>query len=121
MSTITEQFEAAQVAVKNLSEKPGNFDLLALYANFKQATDGDAGQGAHEATEQSEDHALADELADLRQNVKRDLLFENLLVINQDIKAINLQGTHVGSRSVTAHEFGHGHPNLARDKFGFFR
>ena len=42
MSTITEQFEAAQVAVKNLSEKPGNFDLLALYANFKQATDGDA-------------------------------------------------------------------------------
>ena len=26
---------------------------------------------------------LADELADLRQNVKRDLLFENLLVINQ--------------------------------------
>ena len=43
MSTITEQFEAAQVAVKNLSEKPGNFDLLALYANFKQATDGDVG------------------------------------------------------------------------------
>ena len=42
MSTITEQFEAAQVAVKNLSEQPGNFDLLALYANFKQATDGDA-------------------------------------------------------------------------------
>ena len=42
MSTITEQFEAAQVAVKNLSEKPGNIDLLALYANFKQATDGDA-------------------------------------------------------------------------------
>ena len=42
MSAITEQFETAQVAVKNLSEKPGNFDLLALYANFKQATDGDA-------------------------------------------------------------------------------
>lgn len=42
MSTITEQFEAAQLAVKSLSEKPGNFDLLALYANFKQATDGDA-------------------------------------------------------------------------------
>lgn len=42
MSTIAEQFEAAQIAVKNLSEKPGNFDLLALYANFKQATDGDA-------------------------------------------------------------------------------
>ena len=42
MSTITEQFEAAQVAVKKKKKKPGNFDLLALYANFKQATDGDA-------------------------------------------------------------------------------
>jgi acyl-CoA-binding protein len=40
--SISEQFAAAQVAVKNLSEKPGNLDLLALYANFKQATDGDA-------------------------------------------------------------------------------
>jgi acyl-CoA-binding protein len=39
---IHEQFAAAQIAVKNLSEKPGNLDLLALYANFKQATDGDA-------------------------------------------------------------------------------
>ena len=40
--SIKEQFAAAQIAVKNLSEKPGNLDLLALYANFKQATDGDA-------------------------------------------------------------------------------
>ena len=40
--SISEQFAAAQVAVKNLSEKPGNLDLLALYANFKQGTDGDA-------------------------------------------------------------------------------
>ncbi|MBS1174602.1 MAG: acyl-CoA-binding protein [Burkholderiaceae bacterium] len=40
--SINEQFAAAQIAVKNLSEKPGNLDLLALYANFKQATDGDA-------------------------------------------------------------------------------
>ena len=39
---INEQFAAAQIAVKNLSEKPGNLDLLALYANYKQATDGDA-------------------------------------------------------------------------------
>lgn len=38
---INEQFAAAQIAVKNLSEKPGNLDLLALYANYKQATDGD--------------------------------------------------------------------------------
>ena len=41
MSTL-EQFNAAQAAVKTLSEKPGNLDLLALYANFKQGTDGDA-------------------------------------------------------------------------------
>ena len=42
MSTLHDQFEAAQVAVKALNTKPGNFDLLALYANYKQATDGDA-------------------------------------------------------------------------------
>lgn len=39
---IHEQFAAAQMTVKNLSKKPGNLDLLALYANYKQATDGDA-------------------------------------------------------------------------------
>ena len=40
--SIREQFTEAQKTVKNLSKKPGCWDLLALYANFKQATDGDA-------------------------------------------------------------------------------
>lgn len=40
--SIREQFTEAQKTVKNLSKKPGSWDLLALYANFKQATDGDA-------------------------------------------------------------------------------
>ena len=35
------QFEAAAVAVKNLQQRPGNDDLLALYALYKQANDGD--------------------------------------------------------------------------------
>ncbi len=35
-------FEAAQVRVKTLAERPSNEDLLELYALFKQATVGDA-------------------------------------------------------------------------------
>jgi diazepam-binding inhibitor (GABA receptor modulating acyl-CoA-binding protein) len=42
MADLQEQFEKAQVDVKTLSAKPGNDDLLALYAQFKQATVGDA-------------------------------------------------------------------------------
>lgn len=34
-------FEQAQADVHTLSRKPGNDDLLVLYANFKQAKDGD--------------------------------------------------------------------------------
>lgn len=42
MSDLKAQFEQAQKDVKTLSKRPGNEDLLALYALFKQATDGDA-------------------------------------------------------------------------------
>ncbi len=42
MSELQERFEQAQVDVKTLSSKPSNDDLLTLYANFKQATDGEA-------------------------------------------------------------------------------
>lgn len=34
-------FEQAQKDVKTLTQRPGNDDLLALYAHFKQGTDGD--------------------------------------------------------------------------------
>lgn len=36
------EFIKAQADVKTLSKRPGNDDLLFLYAHFKQATDGDA-------------------------------------------------------------------------------
>ena len=35
------QFEAAITKAKGLPEKPSNDDLLALYALYKQATEGD--------------------------------------------------------------------------------
>ncbi|MDH3646067.1 MAG: acyl-CoA-binding protein [Gammaproteobacteria bacterium] len=38
---LKQKFETAAVAVKNLDKKPDNEDLLALYALYKQATDGD--------------------------------------------------------------------------------
>ncbi|MCP4122959.1 MAG: acyl-CoA-binding protein [Bacteroidetes bacterium] len=38
---LKEQFEAAQLKVKTLTERPGNEELLDLYALFKQATEGD--------------------------------------------------------------------------------
>jgi len=41
MSNLTEQFEAAQLKVKTLTERPDNNELLDLYAFFKQATEGD--------------------------------------------------------------------------------
>ena len=40
MSLQTE-FEAAQLASKNLEERPDNMTLLEIYALFKQATAGD--------------------------------------------------------------------------------
>jgi acyl-CoA-binding protein len=42
MSDLDEQFAKAQVDVKTLTTRPGNDDLLALYATYKQATAGDA-------------------------------------------------------------------------------
>ena len=42
MSTLTEQFNQAQAAVKTLNRRPSNADLLTLYTLFKQATEGDA-------------------------------------------------------------------------------
>ncbi len=42
MSDLDQRFEQAQADVKTLSSKPGNDDLLALYAQFKQATAGEA-------------------------------------------------------------------------------
>ena len=35
------KFEAAQLLVKTLTERPANEELLDLYALFKQATEGD--------------------------------------------------------------------------------
>jgi acyl-CoA-binding protein len=40
---VTERFEAAQVSVTALAQDPGNDVKLRLYALYKQATAGDAG------------------------------------------------------------------------------
>lgn len=42
MSDIETAFATARDAVEQLPERPGNQDLLRLYALFKQATAGDA-------------------------------------------------------------------------------
>jgi len=34
-------FEQAQLDIKTLKQRPGNDDLLSLYAHFKQASSGD--------------------------------------------------------------------------------
>ena len=41
MSDLKAQFEQAQKDVKTLSQRPGNDDMLFLYAHYKQATEGD--------------------------------------------------------------------------------
>lgn len=41
MSDLKAAFEKAQADVKTLTKRPGNDDLLFLYAHFKQGTDGD--------------------------------------------------------------------------------
>ena len=38
---LKQQFEAAAKAVNNLEQRPSNEDLLALYALYKQAKNGD--------------------------------------------------------------------------------
>lgn len=38
---LKEEFESAVKRSKELTERPSNQDLLQLYANFKQATEGD--------------------------------------------------------------------------------
>ena len=40
---LNEQLEAASAKVKTLDERPANDILLKLYALYKQASDGDAG------------------------------------------------------------------------------
>lgn len=42
MAELKQAFEQARKDVKTLTSRPSNDDLLALYANFKQATVGDA-------------------------------------------------------------------------------
>ena len=42
MSELQERFDKAQIDVKTLTSRPSNDDLLALYALFKQATEGEA-------------------------------------------------------------------------------
>jgi len=42
MSELSDRFAQAQIDVKTLTTRPSNDDLLVLYANFKQATDGEA-------------------------------------------------------------------------------
>ena len=39
--SLQEQFEQAAIEVKQLPAKPSNTDLLALYALYKQGTEGD--------------------------------------------------------------------------------
>lgn len=41
MSDLSALFEAAQTAVKGLSDRPSNDDMLELYALFKQGSTGD--------------------------------------------------------------------------------
>jgi acyl-CoA-binding protein len=41
MSDLQAHFEAAAAMSKQLTRKPGNEVLLRLYANYKQATEGD--------------------------------------------------------------------------------
>ena len=41
MADLQAEFAKAQADVNTLTKRPGNDDLLALYAAFKQATDGD--------------------------------------------------------------------------------
>lgn len=41
MSDTESQFQQAQKDVETLTSRPSNEDLLALYANYKQATVGD--------------------------------------------------------------------------------
>lgn len=41
MADLEADFEQAQADVQTLSARPGNNDLLALYAHYKQATEGD--------------------------------------------------------------------------------
>jgi len=38
---LADDFSAAQIRVKQLARTPGSDELLALYANYKQATSGD--------------------------------------------------------------------------------
>ncbi|KLV08766.1 MULTISPECIES: acyl-CoA-binding protein [Photobacterium] len=41
MADLHSQFEQAQANIKTLTQRPTNDELLALYALFKQATEGD--------------------------------------------------------------------------------
>jgi acyl-CoA-binding protein len=45
MADLKASFDKAQADVKTLTKRPGNDDMLALYANFKQGSVGDVQGG----------------------------------------------------------------------------
>lgn len=65
MADLSEQFAKAQKDVEKLTTRPSNEDLLALYANYKQASVGDV-EGKRPGFTDLKGRAKYDAWADLK-------------------------------------------------------
>jgi len=73
MADLQAQFEQAQKDVETLTSRPSNEDLLALYANYKQATAGDV-EGKRPGFTDLKGRAKYDAWAGLQGTAKEDAM-----------------------------------------------
>lgn len=86
MSDLQQQFEQAQKDVETLSERPSNEDLLALYANYKQATKGDV-EGKRPGFTDFQGRAKYDAWAKLEGTSKEDAMRAYVDKVNELLEA----------------------------------
>jgi diazepam-binding inhibitor (GABA receptor modulating acyl-CoA-binding protein) len=82
MSDLKQSFEQAQKDVKTLTSRPSNDDLLALYAHFKQGSDGDV-SGKRPGFTDIKGRAKYDAWAKLKGMSKDDAMKAYVAKVNQ--------------------------------------
>ncbi len=82
MSELEERFEEASDEVQDLPERPSNDDLLALYAHYKQATEGDV-SGKRPGMTKFKQRAKYDAWADKKGMDKEDAMEKYIEIVDR--------------------------------------
>lgn len=82
MSELEERFEEASDEVQDLPDRPSNDDLLALYAHYKQATEGDV-SGKRPGMTKFKQRAKYDAWADKKGMDKEDAMEKYIEIVDR--------------------------------------